>query len=140
MITGENFDFRARDWREHPWYRTNKATEYFDMVSEKFDELLRGLGYVHDGRRFLCGENTDQTVALFSHGGSGACVLASLLSLPFPYVATVLPYDFTSVIILEFPNRPGEYVHPRLELFNDIAHMRQASSGPKFQQKVDAKN
>ena len=78
-----------------------------------------------------------KTIAVFSHGGSGACVLSHLLALPFPYVCTVMPYEFTSIIILEFPVSRGEYVHPRIELFNDAAHIRDDSSGLVFQQTVD---
>ena len=137
MIAEENFDFHAENWREHPFYRENKATRCFDEVTEKFDAFLAERGYVHEGSRFLCGEKTEGSIALFSHGGSGACVLAHLLTLPFPYVATVMPYDFTSVIILNFPDRPGQYVFPRLELFNDIAHIQSAGSGPAFQQTPD---
>lgn len=74
---------------------------------------------------------------MFSHGGSGACVLAHLLGLPFPYVASVLPYDFTSVIILDFADQPGAYVFPRLALFNDIAHIGKKTGGPKLQQRPD---
>ena len=93
-------------------------------------------GFRHDGRRFFCTANNEKTIALFSHGGSGACVLASLLNLPFPYVTTVMPYDFTSVIILDFPASPGEYVFPRLALFNDIAHLHR-SSLPQFQPETE---
>ncbi len=138
MICEENFDFQAQDWRQHPYYRMNAATECFDRVSACFDEFLETQGYRHQGSRFLCTASADKTIALFSHGGSGACVLAHLLALPFAYVITVLHYDYTSIIILEFPSRPGQYVHPRLELFNDIAHMDGRISGPAFQQRPDA--
>ncbi len=133
MLAEENYDFLTMNWREHPYYRDNEATVSFDRVSACFDQFLAGQGYRHEGRHFLCGENTDRTVALFSHGGSGACVLAHMLSLPFPYVISVLSYDFTSVIILNFPDRPGQYVCPRLELFNDTAHLQQTVSVPHFQ-------
>ena len=132
MIARENFDFFSSSWRDHPYYRENEATACFDRVSAAFDGFLAGRGYRHEGSRFLCLKPAEETIALFSHGGSGACVLASLLSLPFPYVATVLPYDFTSIIILDFPSRPGEYVFPRLALFNDIAHLSKTSD-PLFQ-------
>ena len=139
MISEENYDFRMEAWREHPYFKGNAAVQYLDMIAEKIDAFLETLGYRHEGVRFLCGENTDRTVALFSHGGSGACVLSHLLAIPFPYVCTMLPYDFTSIIILEFPNRPGEYVHPRLELFNDIAHISRPGSGPAIQKEPDRK-
>ncbi len=124
MIAQEDFHFWNENWREHPYYGKNEATACFDAVSAEFDTFLAKKGYIHEGTRFLCSTDEDQTIALFSHGGSGACVLAHLLSLPFPYVVTVMPYDFTSIIILNFPCGKGKYVFPRIELFNDIAHIR----------------
>lgn len=138
MIAEENFDFQTRDWRDHPFFRDNLATAYYDRVSAQFDALMREWGYTHEGRRFLCGEDTRKNVALFFHGGSGGCVLSSLLGLPFPYVLAVMPYDFTAVIILNFPDSPGEYVFPRLELFNDIGHLHAGPSDPRIQQTVDS--
>ena len=137
LIDRENFDFRTQDWREHPYYAENSATRDFERVTAQFDLFLRERGYRHEQGRFFCETEKEETVALFSHGGSGACVLSSVLNLPFPWVATVLPYEFTSVIILNFPVRPGEYVHPRLELFNDAAHIQNRGRGPVFQQESE---
>ena len=136
MIAREDFSFFTSNWRKHPYYRGNEATVYYDRVSAAFDAFLEKRGYRHEGGRFLCSRKAEETIALFSHGGSGACVLASLLNLPFPYVTTVMPYDFTSVIILDFPASPGEYVFPRLALFNDIAHLHR-SSLPQFQPETE---
>ncbi len=133
-MLAEGFDFFGEDWKEHPYFRENEARKYYEMISGRIKEFLASFGYQREDRRYFCGEGSEETVALFSHGGSGACALAYLLDLPFPYVSSVLPYDFTSVIILNFPVKPGEYVYPRLELFNDCAHIRKDSSGPKLQQ------
>ena len=138
MISREDFDFYSADWRQHPYFRGNVAVQYLDEISARFDAFLRTQGYRHEGTRFLCETDRAKTIAVFSHGGSGACVLSHLLALPFPYVCTVLPYEFTSIIILEFPVRKGEYVHPRIELFNDAAHILNLSSGLRFQEKADA--
>jgi len=129
MIDREDFDFAACDWRAHPYFGENIASGYEAAVTRGMDGLLEALGYRHEGRRFFCTAREARTVALFSHGGSGACALAHLLGLPFPWVASVLPYDFASIIILSFPTRPGEWVHPRVELFNDCAHTRGLSPG-----------
>ena len=137
MISREDFDFFRGDWREHPYFKGNEALRYLDMISARFDALLPLWGYRHEGTRFLCETDQPRNIAVFSHGGSGACVLAHLLALPFPYVCTVLPYEFTSVTILEFPVQKGEYVHPRMELFNDAAHIAGISSGLVIQQKAD---
>ena len=107
MITQDDFDFYHKDWRQHPWFRDNAAVRYLDEIGVQFDAFLRRQGYCHEGTRYRCETDRQKTIAVFSHGGSGACVLAHLLALPFPYVCTVLPYEFTSVIILEFPVRRG---------------------------------
>lgn len=137
MIDREDFDFSILDWKQHPYYVSNSATRDYEWVSGQFDAFLRGRGYRHEGSRFLCETDKEETIALFSHGGSGACVLSSLLNLPFPYVCTVLPYAFTSVTILNFPVRQGAYVHPRLELFNDDAHIHGKEHSVIFQQESE---
>ncbi len=137
MIDRENFDFFADSWREHPYFRNNAALQYYDMICGRLDALLAAHGYRQEGSRFFCTAEAQENIALFSHGGSGACALAHLLSLPFPYVATVLPYEFTSITILEFPVRPGRFVHPRIELFNDTAHTIGLSQGLRLQEKSE---
>ena len=137
MMLAEGFDFQRGDWQAHPYFAGNAATAHYAGIAARFDGFLTAHGYRHEGRRFYCDGGTDETVALFSHGGSGACVLAHLLNLPFPYVASVLPYDFTSIIILDFPVSAGAYVFPRVELFNDCAHIRRHSGGPALQQESE---
>ena len=133
-MLAEGFDFKVGNWRAHPYFAGNAATVHCENVAVQLDAFLRKQGYRHEGLRFCCEGGTDKTIALFSHGGSGACVLSHLLALPFPYVCSVLPYDFTSIIILELPFRPGEYVKPRLELFNDCAHIQTQPRAPRLQQ------
>ena len=139
MIEREDFDFHAGDWRKHPYFRDNAATRCHDAVAARFDGLLERHGYCHEGIRFLCSAAEEETVAVFSHGGSGGAALASVLTLPFPYVMSVLSYDFTSVIAVALDVRPGEYVKPRLELFNDCRHSRRDSGAPRIQREPDKK-
>ncbi len=134
LLDRENYDFSASDWRAHPYFRNNAVLDYECRITAAFDALLAEHGYTHCGRRYLCAAAEEETLAVFSHGGSGACVLSHLLSLPFPYVASVMTYDFTSVTILSLPVRTGEYVHVHLDLFNDAAHIRGLSDGLKLQQ------
>lgn len=137
MLLEAGFDFAREDWREHPWFRENVATVQYGEIAARFDAFLETQGFRHEGRRFQCVADTDKTIALFSHGGSGACVLAHLLNLPFPYVCSAMPYDFTSVIVLDFPARAGEYVFPRIDLFNDCAHIHRTGDGPRLQQETE---
>lgn len=133
----EGYDFLREDWRKHPWFRGNLVLQEYDRVSSAFDSFLQAQGYRHEGTRFLCERENERTVAVFSHGGSGGIVLSHLMNLAFPYVCAALPYDFTSIIILDFPSQPGKWVFPRLALFNDCAHFRTGASRPKIQEKPD---
>lgn len=108
---------------EEIWKETDKT------ISEQREE---DHGYRHEGRRFLCETDKEKTIAVFSHGGSGACVLAHLLHLPFPYVLSVMPYGLTSIITLYFTVAEGKYVFPRLSLFNDIAHTAGWDQAPQI--------
>ncbi|MBR1861217.1 MAG: histidine phosphatase family protein [Lachnospiraceae bacterium] len=139
LIQEENFDFYGKDWREHPYFKGNAATEYYDRITDKFAGVLESHGYRQDGGRFMCDTDRDETVAVFSHGGSSGSVIAGLLSLPFPYVLSEMTFDFTSIVILEFPVNKGEYVKPRLKLFNDCEHIRGISGGLVIQKEVDRK-
>ena len=133
----EGYDFYRNDWRGHPYFRENLVLKEYDRVSAAFDGFLLDQGYRHEGFRFRCEAGSEKTVAVFSHGGSGGIVLSHLLGLPFPYVCAAMPYDFTSVIVLRFPVSPGDWVFPRLDLFNDCAHIAPSRSGPFLQQLPD---
>lgn len=138
MIDEEDCDFHAGDWRAHPCFAENIATRCYEEVSARFDGFLADQGYRREGGRYRCESGTDRTVALFSHGGSGGCALAHTLGLPFPYVASALPFEFASVTMLDFPVREGEFVHPRLALFNDCAHLSAHARAPLIQAHPDA--
>ena len=135
MLNEDNFDFHTDDWREHPYFKNNTVMPCYEKVSAGIDEFLEEQGYRHKGRRFFCTHENSKTIALFSHGGSGGAALSHILSLPFPYVLCVFPYTYTSVISVDFPSAAGEYVHPRVELFNDAAHIKGLGDELKVQQK-----
>ena len=118
MVLEEDFDFFKYDWREHPFFAQNTATRYFEMISDQLDGFFLEYGYRREGTRYFCESGSDKTIALFSHGGSSNCALAHILSLPLPYVASYFSYDFASVIILDIPVRPGEFVRPCLTFFD----------------------
>ena len=135
MLYEDNFDFSKQNWREHPYFKKNTVMPCYEKVTAGIDDFLQDQGYRHEGRRFFCSHENDKTIALFSHGGSGGAALSHILSLAFPYVLCVFPYTYTSVIVVEFPSKPGCYVHPRVELFNDAAHIRGLGDQLKIQQK-----
>ncbi|WP_044913910.1 histidine phosphatase family protein [Butyrivibrio sp. WCE2006] len=110
-------------WSEHPFFKNNICMEYYEMISREFDALLEKYGLVRTGNIYKCVEENDDTIALFAHGGSGAIMFSHILSLPFPFVLTTMPYGVCSVSIVEFSAERGKPVIPRLELFNDMGHI-----------------
>ena len=119
----EGFDFNTADWKLHPYFYENTVSQCYSKVTSEFDQFLNELGYRHEGRRFLCLGGRDETLALFSHGGSAGIVMAHLLALPYPYVASVMPTDCASITTISFPVAEGKWVFPKMELFNDCGHI-----------------
>lgn len=113
------------EWRDHPYFSSNYCVRNYDEICSGIDGLLSAHGYERQGNNYLCTAENDETVAIFSHGGSGACALSHLFNLPFPFVCAAMPYDFTSVIIVTLPVDSEGLVYPQLTLFNDIAHNKE---------------
>ena len=122
-------------WREHPYYKNNISTDWMDNISEKIDLLLAEYGYTREGRLYRVSPEIEKekTIAIFSHGGSGASALSHILNIPYVYIMAAMPYQFTSVTSVVFPEPAGELVFPRLNLFNDVHHLAlDAEKKPTF--------
>ena len=122
VLQGENlFDV---NWAESQRFSSSVIGDRVKTVTEGLDAWLRTLGYQREGNYYrVVGDHTDQTVAMFSHGGSSSAALSHLLSLPFPWVLQVIRMDFTSVIIIDLDNEKGTLTFPRLTLLNDARHI-----------------
>ena len=138
LVDKEAFDFGSNDWRAHPYFKDNQARLDCQNIAAGFDAFLSRCGYRHQGNRFFCDGGTDETrktqdetVAVFAHGGSIACVFAHLMGIPIPYALSSMFLAHTSISVLSFPFKPGEWVHPILELFNDAAHIARFASPSK---------
>jgi hypothetical protein len=59
-------------------------------------------------------EQPYKTVALFGHGTASATVFSHLFNIPLPQIIGLLYIDYTCVIVVELPDRPGELVFPKL--------------------------
>ncbi|SER09469.1 probable phosphoglycerate mutase [Lachnospiraceae bacterium NE2001] len=110
-------------WRDSDYFRGDICLKYYDMIAQEFDRFLENFGLVRNGSLYEQTNHSEQTIALFAHGGSGAVMFSHLLNLSFPYVLTALPYGVCSVSILEFDAKIDGKVIPRLELFNDMNHL-----------------
>lgn len=140
LVDKENFDFAKKDWRTHPYFKDNQARLDCQNIAAGIDQFLSRYGYRHEGNRFFCEGGTEETVAIFAHGGSIACVFAHLMGMPLPYALSSMFLAHTSISVLNFPSSPGEWIHPILELFNDAAHiipLTKTKRGIQVQEKKD---
>lgn len=127
VLNGENlFDW---DWAESSRFCASVLGDRVKVVTDGLDAWMETLGYQREGTYYrVVGDHTDQTVAMFSHGGSSSAALAHLLNLPFPWALQVIRMDFTSVIILDLDNEKGTLTFPRLTLLNDARHIEAIST------------
>lgn len=119
-------DLTDENWREHLFYRNNRAAEAVRTVEDGIDGWLASLGYVREGAYYRNTRTDDAqfTVALFSHGGSSSAAMGRLLNLPFPYMCAVFHLPFTGITTLRFDRHPGSLSAPVLELAGDGRHIR----------------
>ncbi len=112
-------------WTQDELFRHNVAFDEIKRVSAEADGWLASLGYTREGANYrVTGHNTDQTIALFSHGGSSSALLSHLLNLPFFYLCRVLCPDFTAVTVLSLSDEFGALTTPTIELANDSRHIK----------------
>ncbi|WP_026671079.1 histidine phosphatase family protein [Butyrivibrio sp. AE3006] len=128
----------SSEWKNHHYFKNNICLQYYEKVSAGIDELLEEYGLfrknglyeyragkvVSEAGNDGVADKFDDTVALFAHGGSGAILYSHLFNLPFPYVLTSMPYGVCSVSIISFSMEESGMIIPRLELFNDMGHIR----------------
>lgn len=122
----QGVDLNRPDWRETPYFRTNRVLDCVDAVERGIDGWLAGFGYERAGAyyRRTAAEEAPRTVALFSHGGSSCAAMGHILNLPFPYACAAFHLDFTGVTVLRMDGQVGAGTLPRIELANDAAHLR----------------
>ena len=126
-MSRKGINLNCPDWRETEFFKTNRVLDCVDEVSAGIDEWLKTLGYERNGFYYehLEAEESHETVALFSHGGSSCAALAHILNLSFPYSCALFHFEFTGITILRFDRRKGAMTLPCLELANDGKHIKE---------------
>ena len=114
------------NWHEWPFFKENIATVDVDDIASATDDWLRELGYEREGLYYRCTteDDTEHTVALFCHGGSGTAMIARILNLPFPYLCAIIRMRHTSITTIRMEKIPGSKITPVLELTGDDRHIR----------------
>ncbi|MBQ8171499.1 MAG: histidine phosphatase family protein [Oscillospiraceae bacterium] len=112
-------------WTKQAPFCNNIVFPEIERVAEQSDEWFRSLGYEREGANYrVIGENTNRTIALFSHGGSSSALLSHLLNIPFFYLCRAICPDFTAITVLSLSDETGTLTAPMIELANDSRHIK----------------
>ena len=114
------------DWREEGTFSRNTILhDAVDAVAAGVDEWLEKLGYTREGDYYrVTGENTDRTIALFSHAGASSAALAHMFNLPFSYICAAISPFFTAITVVTLSDHVGDLTMPTFEIVNDSRHAR----------------
>ena len=112
-------------WTKDEPFCHNVVFSELERVAREADEWLLTMGYKREGANYrVVGENTNKTIAVFSHGGSSSALFSHLLNLPFFYLCRALCPDFTSITVLNFGDEVGSLTAPQIEYANDSKHIK----------------
>lgn len=111
------------NWAEEGAFANNSVKYLVQNIAVEFDKLLETLGYVREGEFYRITRDNPDTVAMVSHGGSSAAVLAHLFNLPFPFCCNTLRCDFTGITVITFTGEAGTLTAPRFEIVTDNRHI-----------------
>lgn len=118
------YSLMDESWLKDKMFTGNKVFTEIERVGAQGDEWLSELGYKREGTGYrVVGDNTDRTIALFSHGGASSALFSHLLNLPFFYLCGTLCPDFTAITILRLSDEKGELTVPLIEIANDSRHI-----------------
>ncbi len=121
----QGYSLMDESWTKNAPFAGNIAFSEVERVAVEADKWLETLGYRREGTNYrVVGDDTDKTIALFSHGGSSSALLSHLLNLPFFYLCRVLCPDFTAITMLHLSDEKGTLTMPGIEYANDAKHIR----------------
>lgn len=125
-LANEGIDLQNPDWRNFPLFVNNTATVDIDLVQAGTDKWLESLGYKREGLYYknIRSDEAQQTIALFSHGGSSTAFLSHILNIPFPLLCASLHIPHAGITIIRFDRTPGKVSVPVIELMNDGNHLK----------------
>ncbi|MBQ9859875.1 MAG: histidine phosphatase family protein [Clostridia bacterium] len=123
LLVSEGKSLFMADWQNHYPYNNSKVVERVAQVAEGVDEWLLQLGYRREGDYYrVVGENTNKTVAMFSHAGSSSAALSHMVNIPFPHFCGAFRPEHTSITVVYLSDEVGTLTYPCICLFNDEKH------------------
>ena len=117
------------DWTKDEVFAKNiKLQKSTERVILGFDAWLSGFGFEREGDFYrVTRDDTDKTIALFSHGGASTAVFSHIFNIPFLSACLFVRPYFCSVGIIKIDGKLGELTIPKIEILNDDRHVPKAS-------------
>lgn len=130
--TGEKRYFDRNGWMEPEPMKDSDVGSEWQWVTENFDALLAGHGYVRQGDYYRAEHANEDTVVLFCHFGLQCVLLSHLLHVS----PMVLWHGFcaapSSVTTLVTEERQEGIAYFRMSSFGDVSHLYAAGQEPAF--------
>ena len=119
-------------WADPEVMREGNVRQEYDWVTENFDRMLAGYGYVRDGHCYRVEQPNRDTIAFFCHLGLGCVLISHLLGVS----PMVLWHGFcaapTSVTTLVTEERRKGTACFRLSSYGDTSHLYVKDEPPAF--------
>lgn len=124
-LVSEGQDLQNPLWKDFPLFKNNTARIDVDFIQAQADLWLESLGYKREGLyyRNLRADDSQHTIALFSHGGSSTAFLSRIFNLSFPFLCASMHIPHTGITVIRFDRTPGKLSIPVVELMNDGNHI-----------------
>ena len=116
-------DVMDLQWDTDEEYTGRTVTGCYYTVAEGIDQWLKAQGLEREGGYYRITERNDDVILLASHAGSSSAVLAHIFNMPFPFVCSAIPPDYTAITVVNFKGEAGELTAPEFELVNDARHI-----------------
>ena len=122
-LAKEGVNLRTVDYETLECWSNSTLKNCYAHVCTESDKWLEELGYARRGEGYECLRENNDTIALFAHHGSGTCLFSHLLNIPVLYLFAAFQYNFTGITVFDFNGKPGDFLIPEMEVFNDHSHI-----------------
>lgn len=118
---------------DHEIFKKSEIKKYYDVVIQKFDEILYKHGYKRNKLGYFDVINSNKdTIIIFCHLGLMSLLLSSLLNVPFTNLAQFmccLPSGVTTLVTEEREEGIAQF---RMLEYGELSHLKFYNEEPSF--------
>ena len=121
-------NYNINEWRDAEILEGSHILERYDYVCQEFDRLLEKYGFKRNGGLYDItekGEGSEETIALFCHGGLGASLVAHILNMPLVAIwnSVFLPTSSVTTLYMERHIAARPIAHGIFVGIGDTSHL-----------------